>query len=91
MSNDKDNDKDNNRDNDKDRDKENDKVKDSPRNCGGVKRPRNSEQGAVDNEEQGGGGGVGQEGDGIERRTASIIIFVLFAPHLCGNFFQYNA
>ena len=46
------------------------------------------EQGAVDNEEQGGGGGVGQEGDGIERQRASIIIFVLFAPHLCGNFFN---
>ena len=42
------------------RDKEKDKVKDSPRNCGGVKRPTNSEQGAVDNEVQSGGGGVGQ-------------------------------
>ena len=61
MSNDKDNDKDN------DNDKENDRVKDSPRNCGVVKRPTNSEQGAVDNEVQGGGGGVGQEGDGIEK------------------------
>ena len=53
-----------------------------------MKRPTNPEQGAVDNEEQGGGEGVGQEGDGIERQRASIIIFVLFAPHLCGSFFS---
>ena len=50
-----------------------------------MKRPRNSEQGAVDNEEQGGGEGVGQEGDGIERQRASIIIFVLFFNIMLGT------